>query len=280
MKFAYAALAFAAIANAQCYKKSGQIQVLDPLVKAWKTYNFQLSKNAAIDVKIAAANAEKASKDAVISGAHADVAASHATAEGAAQSDVDAEKAAALAAQAAKYDAATADVGTAYDSAVAAAQSNHDSKVAAFQAQIAVLNGKKTDASTRNSGKVASVAQSAVDKTTGANQLAQHERNEISSNQARRIAKYNAQNTNVNTRYSDRLYNDVSKLNSKYAGINAKIEAKKYDTAATLAQLDTAGAGGVSYSGDCLVPVSKAIDMVKGGAMPNEIWTRVLINGE
>jgi hypothetical protein len=281
MKFANSVLAaaLASTASAQnCATKSGQIQVIQPLTSAWKLYNNQLAFNAVVDEKLSNASDAKTAKDSAISAHHAGVASGIDSASSTKTGAVDAEHKQAQDALVTKHDQAKTAIEATYQAALTASQAAHDARQTNLDLAIVAEQDRVTAAAAADVIKADGVVAAASTKRSEATDAANAVKTADALQVTAKLAVEDTRDADIRTRYGVKLAAQIASLNEKYSGITSDIEGTKYDIAATLAALDSAGPGqAVDYAADCIVNVADAITMVKDELSPTEIWTEVVI---
>jgi len=279
MKFTKAVLAaaLASTASAQnCAVKSGQIEFIQPLTSAWKLYNNQVAFNAVVDEKLSNTSDAKAAKDAAISAHHAGVATGINDASVARTAAVGVEHTDAQTDLVAKHDAQKLFIETTYQASINAAQEAHDARQGNLDTAIASENQRVIDSAAADVIKADGVGAAAAAKRAEANADAAAVHVADAASVAAKLAVEDTRDADIRVRYGVTSDAQVAALNAKYAGIHNEIEANKYDTAATLAELDTAGAGGIAYDADCIVDVATAIAGVKADKKAGTIWNEFI----
>jgi hypothetical protein len=282
MKFANSVLAaaLASTASAQnCATKSGQIQVIQPLTSAWKLYNNQVAFNAVVDEKLSNASDAKTAKDAAISAHHASVATGIDSASSTRTGAVDTEHTEAQAALVTKHDQAKAAIEATYQAALTASQAAHDTRQTNLDAAIVAEEARVTTAAAADVIKADGVGAAASTKRADANAAAAAVKTADALQVTAKLAVEDTRDADIRVRYGAKLASQIALLNDKYEAIDSGIEGTKYDIAATLAALDSAGPGAeVDYAANCIVDIADALVMVKDELSPTEIWTEVVIN--
>jgi hypothetical protein len=280
MKYAKKILIAALVqsASASCAIKSGQIDVIQPLTKAWKLYNKQLAVNAVVDERIVNATAAKNAKAAAISASHAAVADQITAKHDAAVAGVGVDNGVLQAAIDAKYALAQTNIEARYQAALAASQSKHDNRQTEVDAQLVSENAYGAEVAEFYTEQIANVTSNAADLRDWRNGNADIDKSNINIDRDVSLEHTDTRDAEIRTRYNLKKDKWIEGLNTRYVGIQADLEAKKLPADATLLELDTAGAGGVAYNADCIVPVADAIAGVKAEKTASTIW-REAVNG-